>query len=291
MSWLHNVRHIGFPASLNAAYDTVLEWFQGRDVYLMPWNEADLSANAQHILIDATNFAGTIALGTTSVENGGWNAAALAGAIGTAATTSITDSDGHVTNLVEVRDAASHDPILDSSGRKVLGLLQAASTVTDGDAVGAAASENLQVSFVVIAADGTVTLTSVTATVEIALPKLYKRMNWASYRKAGMTPISDIIAAASLSVRKFVVTTAFAADEVINLSTGAGSVAGVSTPSGDTISSIGVDAATFVATNTTRVRIYGAQLTKTTAMWGSATSIKTPVALDVGDVFEVEISG
>jgi len=291
MGWLHNVRHIGFPASLSAGYDTVLEWFQGRDVYLMPWNEADLTAAAQHILIDATNFSGTIALGTTSTENGGWNAAALAGAVGTAATTTIADSDGHVTNLVEVRDAASHHPILDSSGRKVLGLLQAASTVTDGDAVGAAASENLQVSFVIIAADGTVTLTSVTATVEIALPKLYKRMNWASYRKAGMTPISDIISAASLSVRKFVVTTAFAADEVITLSTGAGSVAGVSTPSGDTISSIGVDAATFVATNTTRVRIYGAQLTKTTAMWGSATSLQTPVALDVGDVFEVEISG
>ena len=291
MSWLHNVRHIGFPASLSAGYNTVLEWFQGRDVYVMPWNEADLSANGQSILIDSSNFSGTIALGTTSVTNGGWNAAALAGAVGTAATTTITDSDGHITNLVEVRGAASHDPILDSSGRKVLGLLQAASTVTDGDAVGAAASENLQVSFVVIAADGTVTLTSVTATVEIALPKMYKRMNWASYRKAGTTPISDIIASASLSVRKFVVTTAFAADEVITLSTGAGSISGAATPSGDTISSIGVDAATFIATNTTRVRINGVQLTKTTDLWESATSIQTPVALDVGDEFEVEISG
>jgi hypothetical protein len=291
MGWLHNVRHIGFPASLSATYDTVLEWFQGRDVFIMPFNEADLSANAQYILIDATNFAGTISLGTTSVQNGGWNAAALAGAVGTAATTSIADSEGHKTNLVEVRDAASHDPILDSAGRKVIGLLQAASTVADGDAVGAAASENLQVSFVVIAADGTVTLTSVTATIEIALPKMYKRMNWPSYRKAGMTPLSDIIAASTLSVRKFVVTAAFAVDEVITLSTGAGSVAGTSTPSGDTISSIGVDAATFIATNTTRIRIYGAQLTKTTAMWGSATSFQTPVALDVGDEFEVEISG
>lgn len=289
MNWLHSVRHIGFPASLSAGYTTLLEWFQGRDVYVMPWNEADLSANGQSILIDSSNFAGTIALGTTSTENGGWNAAALAGAVGTAATTNIVDSDGHVTNLVEVRDAASHDPILDSSGRKVLGLLQAASTVTDGEAVGAAASENLQVSFVVVTADGTITLTSVTATVEIALPKMYKRMNWASYRKAGMVPVSDIIARPTLSVRKFVVTAAFAEDEVITLSTGAGSVSGTSTPTGDSISSIGADAATFIATNTTRVRVNGAQLTKTTDLWETSTSIKTPVALDVDDTLEVEI--
>lgn len=290
MSWLHNVRHVGFPAALNAAYDTVLEWFQGRDVYVMPWNEADLSANGQSILIDSSNFSGTIALGTASVENGGWHAAALAGAVGTAATSSLSDSDGHVTNLVDVRDADSHDPLLDSDGRKIYGLLQAASTVTDGDAVGAAASENLQVSFIVIAADGTITLTSVTATVEIRLPKLYKRMNWASYRKAGMVPVSDVIAASTLSVRKFVVTTAFAVDEVITLSTGAGSVSGAATPSGDSISSIGADAATFIATNTTRVRFNGTQLTKTTDLWETSSSIKTPVALDIGDTFEVEIS-
>lgn len=285
---LINALHVFFADSLSTSYNTILDWFLGKDVYVMPFNEADISVNGQFKLLDSTNFSGTIALGTNSATSGGWHAAALAGAVGTAATTSIADADGHVTNLVEVRNASTHDPILDANGRAVHGLLQAASTVTDGDAVGAASAENIQVSFVIVAEDGTLTLTSVTATVELALPKLITRLLRPAYSKAGLIPRADVLASTALLVRKYVVTTAFAADEVMTISTGAGSIAGAATPSGDSISSIGVDSATFIAASTSRVRINGIQLDKTD-VWESATSIQLPVALSVGDRVEIEV--
>ena len=285
---LVNALHVYFSGSLGTSYDTVLDWFLGREVHEMPFNEADLTVNGQYLLLDATNFSGTIALGTTTAANGGWAAAALPGAVGTASTTSISDTWGYITNLCQVRSASSHDPILDASGREVQALLQAASTASDGAAVGAVASENIQVSFVVIAADGTFALTSVTATIELSLPKVYRRLFRPSYVKAGTAPRTDVLAASSLLVRKYVVTTAFATDEIMTISTGAGGVAGASTPTGDTISSIGVDAATFIAANTSRVRINGIQLDKTN-VWGSATSIRIPVALSVGDNVEIEV--
>lgn len=285
---LVNALHVYFSGSLGASYDTLLDWMLGREVHEMPFNEADLSVNGQYLLLNATNFAGTIALGTTTATNGGWATAALSGAVGTAATTSISDTWGHVTNLCQVRSASSHDPILDANGREVQALLQAASTASDGDAVGASASENIQVSFVVVAADGTFSLTSVTAEIELSLPKVYRRLFRPSYVKAGVAPRTDVLSASSLLVRKYVVTTAFAADEIMTISTGAGSVAGAATPSGNSISSIGADSATFVAANTSRVRINGSQLDKTD-VWESSTSIQLPVALSVGDKIEIEV--
>lgn len=291
-NWLHNIRHIGFPAALGAAYDTALEWFQGRDVYKMPWSETDFNPGAQSMLIDSGSFPGTISLGTTSSNNNGWHAAALVGAVGTAATTNISDSDNRLTNEVEIRYSGTHDPVLDGSNRKIYGLLQADSTVTDGDTVGAAAAENLQVSFFVYASDGTVTLTSISGDlIEIALPKLRRRMNLPNYRKAGTAPVADVIAtsAATILVRKYVVTSPFAENEIMTISTGTGSISGAATPSNNVIASIGDDAGDFIGENSTRVRINGQQLTKTTDLYESSTSIKHPVALDIGDFIEVEI--
>lgn len=275
-------------------FPTLMDFLNRRRVTVAPFSEADQSANGQYILINSTDFPGVIALDTSSGETtGGYNAAQLSGAVGTAATTSINDALGNVTNLVEVRDATSHDPILDTSGRKVYGLLQAASTVSDGDAVGAAGSENLQVSFIIIDAAGTMTLVSVTATIEIALPKLYAERHMPTYFKEGSTAEADVIAPSTVpgepKVRKYVTTAQFAANEVITISTGAGSGTGAATPSGDTIASIGATSSDFVNDNRTRVRLNGDQLTKDVdAVWDSATSFHFSVIVDVGDTFEVE---
>ena len=104
---------------------------------------------------------------------------------------------------------------------------------------------------------------------------------------------ADIIDSSGIGepiVRHYVVTSDFAADEVINVSTGAGSGTGAATPSGDTITSVGSDAAEFNNTNSTRARIEGlGQLSKgVNVTWDSSTSFHFSVPLSVGDRFSLE---
>lgn len=298
---LINERHIDTDRAGDAQgggnYATLTDFLNRRRVSVAPFSEADLVVSAaQFVLLDATNFPGTIALGAASEETtGGYVAAALGGAVGTAGLTAINDALGNVTNLVEVRDAATHDSVLSAGGRKVYGLLQAASTVTDGEAVGAAASENLQCSFVEIGEDGTLTLVAIDGTFEVALPKMYAERHMPSYFKEGSTAEADVIAPSTVPsepvCRKYIVTAAFAANEIITVSTGAGAGSGASTASGDTIASLGLSAGDFSNDNRTRVRVNGYQQTKgTDAVWDSSTTFHFAVPLDPGDTFEVEVA-
>lgn len=297
-----NERHVDADRAGDAKgggnYPSLMDFLNQKLVTVAPFSETDIVVSAaQFALVDSTVTSGTIAIGGSSSNEttGGVVAASLAGAVGTADTTAINDGLGNVTNLVEVRDASSHDPILDTNGRKVYGLLQAASTVADGDAIGASGSENLQVSFIVIAADGTMTLTAVNGTIEIAVPKMYAARHLPAYRKDGSNAEADVTAPpttpAEPKVRKFLVTADFAANEVIDISTGNGSTSGTATASGDTITSIGATSGDFDNDNRTRVRLNGYQNTKgTDAVWDSSTSFHFSVPLDVGDTFEVEVA-
>jgi len=278
-------------------FATLMDFMNRRRVDMAPYSETDITvASAQYVLLDSSLVSGTIALGTGSQEtNGGVVAAALTGSVGTAAITSINDTLGNVTNIVEVRQATSHDPILDGNGRRVYGLMQADSTATDGDTIGATGSENLQVSFIVIDANGILTLTAVNDTVEIAIPKLTAERHMPTYFKTGSVAEAHVIAPpttpAEPVVRKYVVTAAFAASEVITVSTGAGAATGAATPTGDTVASIGATASDFNNDNRTRIRLNGYQATKSTeVVWDSSTTFHFAVALDVGDTFEVEVA-
>jgi hypothetical protein len=278
-------------------YATLMDFLNRRRVDMAPFSENDIVvASAQFILINNTSVVGNLAVGTTSQEtNGGVVAALLPGAVGTAATTIINDTLGNVTNIAEIRQATSHDPLLDGNGRRIYGLFQASSTAADGDAIAATGTENCQISFVSIDADGNLTLVAVNETIEIAVAKLTAERHIPNYYKTGSVAEADIIAPSSIPsepvVRKYVVTAQYAADEVITVSTGAGAATGTSTVTGDTVASLGASAPEFNNDNRTRVRLNGDQLSKgTDAVWDSATTFHFAVVLDIGDDFEVEVA-
>lgn len=92
-------------------------------------------------------------------------------------------------------------------------------------------------------------------------------------------------------IRKFSITSAFAANEVINLTTGAGAVTGASTVSGSSISGIGASANSFNTTSTTQCRLNGLHIEKGGAIiWDTATSFHFTVALDTADVVEMVVN-
>ncbi len=299
---LYNERHVDTDRAGDAQgggnYATLMDFMNQKLITVAPFNETTISVvAAQHVLIDSSMVTGNLAIGGSATDetDGGVVAASLAGAIGTANTTAINDGLGNVTNLVEVREEDTHDSLLDTNGRKIYGLFQAASTSVDSDAIGAAASENCQVSFVIIAADGTVTLTAVTADIEIAVPKLYASRHLPAYRKEGSNAEAEVTAAPTTpsepTVRKFIVTSQFAANEIITIGTGVGGGTGTATPTGDSITSLGGSGSAFNDDNRTRCRVNGDQLTKgTDAVWDSATTLHFSVIMDIGDTFEIEVA-
>ena len=235
---------------------------------------------------------GNISLGVATTYSGGVVAAALAGAVDTAATTSIADSNGNIANIVPIRDALTHDSVT-SSGFEVFGLIQAASTVTDGDAIGAAASENIQISFVYLNASSVVTLAAITGDIEFGLKKAITTENLPAYEVICGNTQPDIVvpaAAATQKVATYIVTTAFVADEIIDLSDGTGATAGITTAGGDyATATLGASGAAFLADNTVEVLENGVeQVKETDAVWDSATTLHFALALDIGDVFYVK---
>ena len=168
-------------------------------------------------------------------------------------------------------------------------MIQAASSVVDGDAIGAAASENIQISFVYVAANGTLTLTLVTATVEFQQNNNYLERNLPTILKQDANE-ADALAPSPVQVDQgeYTVTTAFVADEVITLSTGAGAASGVATKAGETIA-LGASAAAFNGDNLTQVLLNGVQQIKgSEVVWDSSGTMHFANALDVDDYFEVK---
>ena len=286
-----NTRQVNFGGN----FATLYAYANKRWVKPLPFIETQVltAAGVTYKKISATEVTGVISKGTASVTSGGVVAAALAGTVGTAATTTISDTLGNIANIVPIRNASTHDPIL-ASGFEVFGLIQCSSTVTDGDAIAAAASENLQISFVYIAANGTVTLTTVTATIEFALNVMLTEANSPVYEVFNGSARPDIVepgaAATVQKVAKYEVTTAFVANEVITLTTGAGGTAGITTASGDYAGvTLGASSNAFRDNNTVEILENGVEQVKTVDfIWDSATTGHFIITLDIGDTFKVK---
>jgi len=284
-----NKRQVAFGGNFASLYNLAKKaWVKA--LPFVPTQTLTLTAD-QYSLISATELPGNISLGTASTYSSGVVAAELAGAVGTAATTYISDSLGNIANIVPIRDATTNDPItyLDF---EVFGLIQAANGTLDGAAIGAAASENLQVSFVYIAAGGTVTLVPITATIEFAVRVMLTEENLPTYEVAIGSITPDMVAptGASQKVAKYVVTTAFAANEVVTLTTGAGGVSGISTPSGEYSGVVlGASANAFRDNNQIEILENGVEQVKSSDfIWDSNTTGHFIIALDVTDTFSVK---
>ena len=282
------------------AYTTLDDFMNRRKVIRMPWVEAQevAVAAANFVLVDSTThlIAGILTVldaspPVTAITNGGICAAELVGAIGTAAITSHTDNLGNVLNLVAIRDASSHDEILTSDGRKVFGLIQCANGVAEAANVGANASENTQISFVYVATDGTLTLTTITATIEFQTNKIYLEGQVPTIYLEGGNVDFMLLESPRIDpyVRKLVVTAQFAANEVITLSTGAGAGTGTSTPTGDTVTLDATEVA-FNANDQNRIRLNGVQLIRDDEVhWDSTTTMHVNYIMDINDVLEIEV--
>jgi hypothetical protein len=281
----------------DSVYSTLADYLNRKIVRPQPFsNTQSVSPSAaSHALIDNTVLTGNIAIGLGTAQlSGGVLAAELAGAIDTAATTAIS-SAGSILNLVDIRDASTNNEVtvsVSGTDRKVWGLIQTANGTSDGTAVGAPASENLQISFVYFDASNALVLTALTGTFDFQVNKIYAARNLPNVIKEGGVVEKDVIDLTSkLDTIEaiFTVTTAFAANEVITISTGAGAGSGVSTPSGDyailtlpTSSGLFASNARVFAFRNGVVAEKGAEV-----IWDSATTFHFTAALAIGEKFSL----
>lgn len=290
-----NERNIDLKSG--GSFATLKDFLDRRIVKRLPFVDTQelVVANAQFKLIDSSVLSGSMAVGVSSVTSGGVMVAALAGAVGTAATTKIVDSFGNILNKVDIRNTTTHDAITYDDGgnlRVVFGLLQCSSGVADGSAIGAAASENLQISFVYATATGVLTLCNVNETIEFQVNKMLIQRSVPTIEMEAGSALPDVLDKNSEpTIRHFVVTTAFAANEVITLSSGNGASAGRSTPTLDSITLANSDAL-FTNTRSTQIWRNGVRQNKGSGkevVWDSTTTLHFTGILDVGDEFEVQM--
>jgi hypothetical protein len=249
-------------------------------------------SSAQYVLVPSTIVSGNLAIGTTTVtRNGGIFATQLAGSVGTAATSKTSLANGDILNLVNIRDATTHDPILDS-GREVYGLIQVSSSVVDGDAITGSGSENTQISFVKDDGTGTLTLVTLNQSVEFTINLIFSSRNVVDLKKSGGNVDQDVIQT-SVPARTntyYTVTADFAIGETINLSTGSGTGSGLSTKDGVT-PSLPTTAAIFKSNGNVAVSRNGIEGTKGVGNdfeWVSVSSVKTNRKIKTGEVIQVK---
>jgi len=260
-----------------------------------PWDEAYvLTAAANAVLVlAATTLTGFIYIDGSNAASGDGDipAPAVAGfTAGTAANSVadlISDTYGNILNQVEIRDASTHDPIMES-GRQVFALIQSATGSADHAAVvTTGASENLQLSFFYIASDGTLTATVVTDTIEFHINQEYKLRNTAVIEMEGSGSAADVLEdVSSWSVSTFTVTTATSAGaSVLTLADGSLTNGGASTQAGDTIT---MGAIGTFNKNTFLGMDNGVEMLKATDVsFSSAGNITIARQLDIGDVITV----
>ena len=264
-----------------------------RTVYKVNKTTQTASVSSANFKLVTSTMTGAlnIAVGSTTTQNNGEVVvAALSGSVGTASASAIVTNDlGVILNAIEIRDATTNDIINDSDGREIFGLLQCDSTASDGDAIGGSGSENVQISFVKYDASDSLVLVSLNGSIDFTVNRLFANRNQKDLQFIGSAPIKESIAQSIDNVRYFVVTTGFIANEVITVSTGAGATAGVTTVSGDTITSLGASGAVFNADKKTRILLNGYEALKgTDVIWDSSTTFHFWRALDVGDSFQIK---
>ena len=138
-------------------------------------------------------ISGKLAIGlTTDSVDGGIACAQLAGAVGTAATTTFADSEGHIWNDVNIINSGTQDEIITNGGYKVFALMGCASTANDGDAIGASGSENTQLSFVYYDSAGVIQTTTIDETIQFDGSVIYSKLNEPTALKYGGVSRTDI---------------------------------------------------------------------------------------------------
>jgi len=245
--------------------------------------------------------AGIIAVGASSAQNNAY-IAALEAAFTVAGTpaaglSSVLSATGRLLNAVDIFLDGTNDPPLDG-GTRVFGLLQALAGTTDGTAVAAAASENLQMSFVKVD-PGTDTITAVSlpaATYQFQLPYQQSFYNLDRGALLGGGQLPDIIdpsaVVARLPYRVFVVTADAAAAETFNVQTGVFSGTGTTT----TFATFGTPvmqstAALFRDDNRNKIWRNGVLQSRGAAedvTWVSATQVSFTKKVKAGDRIAVE---
>ena len=199
---------------------------------------------ASGILVDSAKLvggAGTIAVGAGSTDEGGYIAAdeanfTVAGTLGVGLSQA-ADGDSILLNRVDIINHVTNETVEDA-GSMIFGLLQTITGTGDGTSVAAAASENLQISFVKIAPGSDVTEA-------VTLPSgkyhfgLMRQRCFYSLPKGGLISgvqsLPDSITqstdgtAVRLPFRHFDVTANAAASESFNIQTGVFSGTGTST--------------------------------------------------------------
>ncbi len=230
------------------------------------------------VLVDASLFeggAGTIGVGAGSVEDGGYTAAleanfTIAGTLGAGLST-IVDSDGTLLNTVSILDAATNDHVDTAAGEQIFGLLHALTGSADGVAIAAAASENLQISFVFIdkATDVITATTLPDATYHFAPTRQrnFQSMNRGMVLNDGALPsiIDPSGQGTKLPIREFDIPVgpAVTANDVLNIQTGVFTTFGATA----VVHSVGLpvlpaSGAAFVEDSRVRVLVNGQELSK-----------------------------
>jgi len=204
-------------------------------------NVFTLGAGALGKLVSSAMVAGgsgIIAVGPSSTQNNAYLAATeanftVAGTLGVGLSTAASAA-AVVLNEVDIFIGSTNDPPLDG-GTRVFGLLQVLTGTSDGTAIAAAASENLQISFVKInpTTDAIVAVTLPAGTYQFQLPfqQSFYGLDRGAFLSGGQLP--DIIDPTSvvtrLPFRQFNVTAQAAAAETFNVQTGVFSGTGTTT--------------------------------------------------------------
>lgn len=307
---------VGVDASTDDWFDAPLNNFGLRQVHdkkfvfrspITPGTtDFTLGASAAGVLVDASLLvggAGTIAVGPSSTNEGGYVAAdeanfTVAGALGVGLSTAL-DSDGILLNKVDLIDAATNEAPSDG-GVSVFGLLHVVTGTADGTSVAAAASENIQISFVKIDAT-TDAITSVSlpaGSYSFGLPR--QRCFFSLTRGAiisGVDGLPDAIGPESTAFRLphrhiDVTGTLPAANDPLNIQTGVFTTAGAQT----IFSTFGTPALPSTANDfrdDTRVKVFrnGNLQSKGVGkevQWVSTTQLSFAVALKAGDEIYIE---
>jgi len=197
------------------------------------------------IVVDASMIpgaAGTIAVGPSSAEVAGYIAAdeanfTIAGTLGVGLSEA-SDSEGILLNKVNILIDSTNEPPQTGGGETIYGLLQTITGTADGASIAAAASENLQISFVYIdAATDVLTSTTLPATdYHFDLPRqrdFYSLTRGALLSGVGQ-PLPEIISSGSTIIkipfREIDITgTKPAANDPMTITTGTFTTAGAQT--------------------------------------------------------------
>ena len=295
-----NARNIHFRKNLTAGgtgdYSSLQAFVERRLCLPLGFvnNQVVHPNNEQFVLLNSTILGGKLGIGTsTAAVDGSIAVSSLPGTVGSASVGVSTDMLGDVWNMVEIREATTHDPVF-VDGWKVYGLLHCANSATDGDSIAAAGAENLQLDFVTDSENGTLKSVAITGDIEFQINKVFAEINLPSSRKingAALTGIDLVSPKASPVVRYFTVTAPFIANEIITLSTGNGSNTGTATPEGNTVS-LPDTSAKFIANHDLDIRYNEIQQrkggTNPPVVWDSPNSFHFTYPLDIGDEFSVE---